>query len=167
MLLKIAAAILFITAGTASGAAAAKKIHDDTVICRSIFALLQHISILIRTTGMDVYKLVFELKRTETLAPLQFIANLPDAFDPGTDFHYCWQKAVGSYNYGSEEKRVLLTLGNELGRSDIPGQLSVIEALQEDIAATERHRTDELHKKARLYRSVGTLFGVMAGILVI
>lgn len=161
------AALLFSAAGAAAGAAGSEKLRHDRDISRSIGTLLRHISSLIRSTGMDVYRLSSELKRTECLSGLGFIRKLPERFEPETDYHSLWHDAVDGESYKSDEKRILYDLGDELGSSDIAGQLAAIDRLEQEIADIEAARTEDLNKKGRLYRSVGTLFGVMAGILII
>lgn len=116
---------------------------------------------------MDVYKLSAELKRSGSFDNLGFIRELPESFSPDENFHSVWRKAVESEKLHSEEKQILLCLGDELGNSDICGQLSVLASLEEEIASAEKLRTEESHKKGKLYRSVGMLFGVMAGVLII
>ena len=60
-----------------------------------------------------------------------------------------------------------MNFGEIIGTSDIAGQLASIEAITAELEAVEIRRRDDYIRKSRLYRSTGTLLGVMAGILII
>ena len=67
----------------------------------------------------------------------------------------------------SEERDILLRLGDILGKSDCSAQRSAIDAMNTELAEISSRRSEILLRKGRLYRSAGILFGIMAGILVI
>ena len=62
---------------------------------------------------------------------------------------------------------ILLDFGDLLGTSDIDGQLIGISAVKALMLERFQRRSEEYHSKAKLYRSVGVLAGVMVGIMVI
>ena len=67
----------------------------------------------------------------------------------------------------AEEREILAELGEMLGRTDIEGQLAELSVLEERVRCLENERRTVCSQKGRMYRSVGVLFGVMVGILVI
>ena len=167
-MLRIIAAIIFISAGTIAGASRAYTLKYKLEICQSIKIMLREITLYIRSTGADVYRIVSELKKIKSLESLLFIEELPTEFEPDSDFRSKWRKAVNAQtDLPDEEKKILLSLGDIIGTSDIEGQMTAINGLQSELDAIEQTRRDMLIKKGKLYRSVGMLFGVMAGILVI
>ena len=103
-----------------------------------------------------------------SLEPLLFINELPTEFEPDSDFRSQWRKAINAQtDMPEEEKKILLSLGDIIGTSDIEGQTAAINGFQSELDEIEQVRRDMFIKKGKLYRSVGMLFGVMAGILVI
>lgn len=158
---------MFILAGAAAGASASEKLRRELEVCRAAGTLLRHTYAMIRGTGMDLYRLSAELKRTDGLESLGFVSELPEHFSPDEDYRRVWRSLVEKDRIPPEEKRLLLSLGEELGSTDIKGQLAAIAVLEEQLRETESKRREELSKRTRLYCCAGTLFGAMAGILVI
>ena len=68
---------------------------------------------------------------------------------------------------GKREKKLLCELGRVLGTSDIDGQISALELISRSAEQLTEKYGEEYRKKGRLYRSIGVLAGVTAGIMVI
>lgn len=157
-----------VSCGTVIGFSAAdslKKRRDTTRLLRS---LIIELSVSIRFRALDLYEIIRFLKSERSLDGLGFIKDLPSEYTPTDNFHEIWQTAVEKdTSLKSEEKHILLELGAALGTSDIDGQMSVIEAASERIASLEKKLESDYFDKSRLYRSMGILFGIMAGIIFI
>ena len=67
----------------------------------------------------------------------------------------------------NEERSILLDFSNMLGTCDTDGQLSGIAACRELMQERYYYRSSEYNTKAKLFRSLGVLAGVMVGIIVI
>ncbi len=168
MLLRLIAAVMFAAAGTVTGFSKSEGLKNDLEMCRETGELLRTSAILIRFQGLNVYELSARLKRLSDLHELTFLNDLPESFSEEENFHDQWKKAVsGQENIPAEERRLLLNFGEIIGTSDIPGQLTSIEAIEAELAAVEIRRREEFIRKSRLYRSTGAVFGIMAGILII
>lgn len=167
-MLKIFGAFCFVIAGAFYGASESEKLKNRFALCSRIRDFLTQIHIKIRCCGTDVFELVREFKASEAFSELNFIMNLPSEFVPGTDFHELWRSAIEKdSSLGSDEKKLLFSFGESLGTSDIAGQLMTIEEALETLHDIEDKRFAEYNRKGRLYRSLGTLAGVMVGILLI
>lgn len=167
MLVKLTASIFFITIGGVVGFSLADKLRSDRRICNELAHLLQRTSFLIGYRADDVYCVCMELKRDSELRGLTFLGALPERFDVRSDFRKCWNDAVNSQSFQSEERDILLRLGAVLGKSDRQSQVESIRQFQTELTALTEKRSSDYLRKGRLYRSVGLLFGIMAGILVI
>ena len=168
MLLRAAAAVMFVAAGGMAGIILSDRLKMQREMCREIGELLRSCAVQIRYRGVDVYRLASELKNCQSFKHLTFINELPEKYEYGEDFHLCWERAVMSQSdLPHEERQMLCSFGNTLGTSDIEGQLVSISALEEELETLENRREETFRSKGKLYRSVGMLFGVMAGILVI
>ena len=166
-MLRIFAALMFPAAGALAGSAVSLRLRERRELCRCIGLMLNNTAIMIRCTAADVYELTGRLRITPGLSALSFIGELPDRFEPGRDFHEVWSEALSAQEMPDEERQILSELGSALGRSDAEGQLSLIEGLNERLKRITSAREEAYDRKGRMYRSVGILFGVMAGILVI
>lgn len=168
MLMKIIAALMFAAAGTVGGFSGAEKLKKNLEICRETGELMRISGILIRFQGLDVYELSVRLKSSPELCGLTFLNELPVRFSEGENYHEQWKKAVMSQgNLPEDEQRILLGFGEMIGTSDLQGQLTSISGFEAELDTLEKRRKEDFLRKGRLYRSAGTLFGVMAGILVI
>ncbi|MDE5855121.1 MAG: stage III sporulation protein AB [Ruminococcus sp.] len=167
-MLRIIAALAFTSAGGIMGFSMADKLKEARKICDDISSLFQRASFLIGYRCDDVYAVCRNLKADSEFKNLTFLQYLPDEYTVSEDFHICWNKALElQKNLGKEEKELLMYFGSVLGKSDVDGQLSSISEIQKELERISAIRLENLHKKGRLYRSTGLLFGVMAGILVI
>ena len=166
-MLRFIASAAFAAAGGMVGFALADKLRREQKLCTVIGCLLRRTAFLVGYRADDVYSVCSELKRDSELASRTFLQLLPESFESGTDFRTVWGNAVRSQNFGSDEETLLLRLGTVIGRSDSASQLDSIHALEVSLAEIEDRRRESYLRKGRLYRSVGLLFGVMAGILVI
>lgn len=88
-----------------------------------------------------------------------------------TDIKTAWEQACGRLSAlpycKTEETELLLSLGRSLGTCDVNGQLSLIELHSEKLNALRKAAAEESLKKGKLFRSVGTLCGIGAAVLII
>ena len=127
-------------------------------LCGNIAELLRKTENMIRYSGCDVSEIVGELgsHREFTISGL-----VPDEIDFSTIGCCNVEKLTG------EEQRIMQTFWNELGTTDSEGQLKMLAGLHENAVQLMEQRKAEYEKYGRLYRSVGLLLGLMAGIAVI
>ncbi len=167
MMMRFVASAAFAAAGGIVGFAFAEKLRREQKLCALIVRLLQRTAFLVGYRCDDVYSVCAELRRDSELSALTFLESLPKSFESGENFRICWENAVRSAGFADDEEDVLLKLGNIIGRSDSESQVDSIRWLERTLSETEKKRSEAYLRKGRLYRSVGLLFGVMVGILVI
>ena len=160
----LTAALLF---GTFSGFNYSDKLKRRADLCAESEKMIQLCEILIRSSGIDVYKLAGRLKN-EGYKELTFIYDLPEEYNADEEFGVTWRNAVEKCrDIGEEEKRVLMDMGNFLGSTDISGQLSGMELQSRLMHSIYEQRRADLMQKGRLYRSMGVLAGLTVGIMAI
>lgn len=78
-----------------------------------------------------------------------------------------WNRAVEetSENIKKEDKEILKMFGKLLGKTDKNGQISEIEVTQSFLEKQIQNAEFEKNKNSKLYKSLGTLFGI--GIVII
>ena len=167
-MLRLIAFICFVSAGAVAGNALSDKLKQNRENTREIHSMLIQISALIRYKALDVFEIVHELCISGNYKNLEFLQHLPDRYEPGTDFREQWvQEVTADRNLNDDERSLLLSFGSVLGTSDAEGQLMSVEAALETVRTLEVRRSEEYQQKGRLYRSLGMLFGTMAGIMII
>ncbi|MCD7810665.1 MAG: stage III sporulation protein AB [Ruminococcus sp.] len=167
-MLKILSSICFVLAGMLWGIGKSDMLRRKRDCCAEIQSMLMQISVMIRFRVLTVYEIVGELHASGSFVNLHFLDELPEEYESGTDFHELWAAAVsGDRLIPDEEKKILLSFGADLGTSDIEGQTASIEASLENLRELQKRRNEDYQRKGKLYRSVGMLFGTMAGIMVV
>lgn len=157
--------ILVVSGGTIVGVIASDSLHRIRDSCRLVHLMLLKISVLIRYQALDVYEIVRELRNDSSLSQLAFLSHLPECYEEGANFSMQWREAVAAdTTLGEEEQALLFSFGQSFGASDIEGQLLLLESAAASFSELEKQRTANYTQKGKLYRSVGILFGVMAGI---
>lgn len=168
MFFRIIAAVMFSVAGGIAGISFSERLKTELELCRNIREMLLSSAVIIRCRADDVYAIGAELKQNKSLEKLTFLQEIPEKYNPEENFHEIWTDSVSlQKNLPEDAKRILCDFGSMLGQSDIEGQLVSIDALAENAAVLEKKYSEIYSQKGRLYRSVGMLFGIMAGILII
>ena len=167
MLIKFLAVAMVVLCGTSCGMSYSDKLRRRVDFCSQAEKMMQLCSIMIRSCGTDVYKLVSRLK-SEDYSELTFLNELAEEYSAENEFSSIWGRAVMSCkNTGDEEKCILVEFGNFLGSTDINGQVSGIELQLELMHGIYEQRRSDYIQKGKLYRSLGMLAGVTAGIVII
>ena len=150
-----------------SGLNRSEKLKKHVLICSDADKVFRLTETMIRSSGTDIYSIFSVIKR-EKISGLSFINKLPDDYSADKDFHSLWRELLmNEPDIPQEEQGILLDFGDLLGTSDIDGQLNGIAAVRSLMQELYLRRSEEYHSKAKLYRSVGVLAGVMVGIMVI
>ena len=80
-----------------------------------------------------------------------------------------WQKAIEKeqalLNLKNEDIETINTLGNILGKSDIEGQISEIDEFKERLNLQIRQAEEEKKKNSKMFKSLGTIAGLVIVII--
>lgn len=165
--IRIIAALLATLCGAFYGMNRSEKLKKRMLLCTEADKVFRLCETMIRSSGTDIYRIITVLKR-ENYTALRFIYRLSEEYSADSDFHSEWRELLLAETYIPQEERgILLDFGEVLGTSDIAGQLSSIASQRSLMQECYERSAMEYHGKARFYRSVGVLAGVMAGIMVI
>ena len=107
MLLRLTAALMFVSAGGMIGMHFSYKLKLKREVCREIEYLLRCCEIYIRCNAMNVYEITGHLRRDPELSHLDFISRLPEEFSEGINFHDEWRRALASQEMPQEERQIL------------------------------------------------------------
>lgn len=80
-----------------------------------------------------------------------------------------WNIAIDKYgnNFSKEDKNIIKSLGKMLGKTDINGQVSQIEQLNEFLYSQIEKSEKERQKNEKLYKSLGMVIGIAIIIILI
>lgn len=167
MKLRFIAAVISVICGGLYGIIHSEKLKQNVYICLESEKLFRIAETMIRSSGTDVYSIFSMLKREE-FSSLTFVNNLPDEYSAECDLHAELKELLlKDADIPDEERNILLEFANILGTCDTDGQLCGIAACRELMQERYYYRSSEYNTKAKLFRSLGVLAGVMVGIIVI
>lgn len=134
-------------------------------------AMIEELSLQIRYRALPVYELANALESSKGLEPLRFIGKLCQHIEEERDFSVAWSNAIRSCKDQSSLKdddiKILISVGNELGKSDIDGQISTLSLYRDMLSRSLASAIDEKHSKGKMYRNLGALIGVGIAIILI
>ena len=133
-----------------------------------LISMLDEMAVLIRFRAARTYELISEISKQDYFKGFIFLDILNDYIEDDTDINESWRNAAGLTIFLNEsDKNILLCIGEQLGGTDIEGQLSMLN-LNKTLA--ERNLSDaqnEYKIKGKMIKSVWGLCGIAAGIMII
>ncbi len=119
--------------------------------------------------SLPIYDLLRKLSQNSQLSSLDYIRETCELVKNREDFPVAWRKAVKktSLKYKSEEKDKLLLLGENIGKYDLEGQLTVLKIYSAYFDAYSKDAKTKLQKYGNMSALLGTLVGSMLFILLI
>lgn len=132
-----------------------------------LVAMLSEIEILIRFRALRTGELISELTEQESFKNFLFL-NILSLYiaDGETDINRSWLAAAGKTAFLNEsDKRILVSVGEQLGSTDIDGQLSML-ALNKTLAQRNLCEAEnDCRIKGKMFKNVWGLCGLAAGIM--
>lgn len=123
---------------------------------------------MIRYQSLTVTEMIEASSENPEYRNLDFIQKLAVLLDTEHDVHEIWQKCVSDSSVlGSDEKELMFSFGNMLGKSDTGGQISSIKIYKKRLEFLLEKFRNEYERKGRMYRSAGLLLGIMTGIVLL
>lgn len=157
-------ATICFAAGTAVSLGFKMRIHQ----LEKLVAMLNEMEILIRFRAMRTYELISELSTQETFRNFIFLGVLNEYLKDENDINKGWLYAAGKTMFFSEsDRRILISVGEQIGSTDIDGQLSML-TLNKTLAERNLSEAEnDYNVKGRMLKTLWGLCGLAAGIMMI
>lgn len=153
--------------GTAVGIYFSFRLKERERVMSAALLFIKELAVRIRYTNAEIGEMLRTAADNEEYGRLIFISCCTDIGEGG-NFHGKWKEGVKSQPYLTARDRELLTaLGERLGETDCDGQLSFLEMTEELIKGQREQAAADYTNKGKLYRSVGLLCGLAAGIMLL
>lgn len=165
--MNIVLSLLMTAFGTAAGMYFSFRLKEREKVMSEVMLLIKELSVQIRYTNSEIGEMLRAAAHNEAYKRLLFVVLCADT-EVGGNFHGKWNEGVNNQPYLTlRDKELLTALGNRLGETDCDGQLSFLEMTEELIRGQREQAAADFSNKGKLYRSVGILCGLAAGIMVI
>ncbi len=150
--------------GTAISSCLKMRVHQ----LEKLVAMLTEAEILIRFRAMRINEIITELSKQESFKNFIFLSVLNDCISDNNNIHESWRFAAENAIFLNEnDKRILLSVGEQIGSTDIDGQLSMLELNKSLVQRNLSEAEENLHVKGKMLKTVWGLCGLAAGIMII
>ena len=170
-MLKMSLILFLIIITTMIGNKAADKLKNRVNKLKLILLMLSEIEIMIKYKSATVFEIISELNKKICFKELQFLKT-SEVFCKNQDrsFEEIWEKAVLSDNcseFNEEDKKLISSIGQQLGKCELDGQLSAIALLKTETENLISEADKIYNEKGKMYRYLGVLTGAFISIIVI
>lgn len=165
MALKILGGLLLVLSGFSAGWFCSKKLLMRRNFFKKFLCFVSNLSTQLRYSTSDIFTLVSLSASTSGLNFFE-ISN-----ETGTPFYKVWSERVSEIpakiGLKNSDRQLLLEFGEQLGKTDVDGQLKHLELYE---ALFKKQLTDaenEITKKSKLYKTMGFFVGTAAALMII
>lgn len=157
--------LLFTTCGATVGIFCSGLLSKRCNSLNSVSDMLREMEIYIRYNRLQLSEIFRKVGNEKCFfVTEQLISSAAN----GKCFRQEWNNCVLGLEYlKPDDKNVLYSLGDSIGKSDTEGQVAVIEAAQSRLSACIEDAEDARRRKGKLYRTLGILIGAAAGIIAV
>lgn len=168
---KIFAAALIVAAFASAGGYFASLDKKRAETLRDIILMLSITETQLRYSRMPVPDLLKSLCENSALSGLGFLRESRELLCFGESFSSAWKKSIEA---SAELKKLLpetydnlLVLGDEIGATDLDGQLSRCEYYSRVFSRVLAEREEKSKRSAKLFPPLGMLLGISAALFII
>ena len=170
-LLKLFSALLIASAFSFAGIYYSALEKQRVAVLKEVLAMLSLMETQLRYLRVPVSELMKSLSESSAVSDLKFIGRCSEMLENGSAFSVAWKKSVEEDNelkrLLQETYKSLALLGDEIGSTDIDGQLSICGYHRHIYTAALKEREEKYKRNSRLCPPLGLLLGVSAAIMVI
>lgn len=164
-MIKLISAILLLSGCALAGKLIADNQKSRCEYQRSIISFLSATENKLKSTRLPFAQLIYEMSQFEEF-PV-FLKRCSFFLDNGESLRQAWRKSVEADENlkKSDSKRLLSSMGNQLGTTDIEGQLSCIGYCRRELEKKLISEEEKSRKYSGVFPALGVLTGVWAIIL--
>ncbi len=130
--------------------------------------MLDEIRLSIDFSAKPIADIIDEISDKSVFSDFRFLSELKTELGNCADFHSAWRTAALCADYfGENERRLLLTTGEQLGTTDAHGQVLMLEAAARCANTYLEEAQNDYKVKGALSQKAWTLCGIAAGILLL
>jgi stage III sporulation protein AB len=158
--MRLILAVFCLLAGTVIGLYRSAELKRRELLLAEIVQLLEKMAVQIRYRALPLGELFESLDGGEFLKTVEANAARLNRRD-------AWNSAAASFPELTEERDILVSIGNSLGNSDTAGQTAMLELNKELLTSRLAEAADAVTRKGAMYRSVGILTGLGIAIIIV
>ncbi len=165
-------AVLFIAFGFAFGGHCLASFHEKrATVLNDIILMLSIAETQLRYACIPVTDLMNIFEENGKLQNLGFISVCKEKISRGEDFPHAWSDSIEAdrelCRLVGTALPYLFGFGDDLGATDINGQLSCCEYYKQIFSKELSEREEQCKKYSKLFPALGAMLGISAAIIII
>lgn len=165
MALKILGGFLLVLSGFSAGWFCSRKLLMRKDFFKRIIGFITNLSTQLRYSTSDIFTLV---SLSACTSGLDFF-EISD--ETGTPFYKVWSERVSEiptkFGLKNSDRQLLLEFGEQLGKTDVDGQLKHLELYEALLKKQLTDAENEINKKSKLYKTMGFFVGTAVALMII
>ena len=165
MALKILGGLLLVLSGFSAGWFCSRKLSMRRNFFKKFLCFVSNLSTQLRYSTSDIFTLVSLSASTSGLAFFEI------SEESGTPFYKVWSERVSEipakFGLKNSDRTLLLEFGEQLGKTDVDGQLKHLELYNALFKKKLTDSENEINKKSKLYKTMGFFVGTAAALMII
>lgn len=165
MALKFLGGFLLVLSGFSTGWFCSKKLSLRKDFFKRIISFVSNLSTQLRYSTSDIFTLVSLSASTSGLELFEL------NYENNTAFYTVWCERVSripsKFGLKNCDKELLLEFGEQLGKTDVDGQLKHLELYDSLFKKQFTDAESEINKKSKLYKTMGFFVGMAAALMII
>ena len=163
-MLKVIGSVLIISASFLIGNSKSRNLYKRRDFLKSFIVFLNSLSTNLRYETMDIFTTVSLCARDENLSYISIKEN-KQPFDQ--QWHQQILSLPSSLSLKKSDTELLKEFGNELGKTDIDGQLKHIELYKNLFQKELMSAEEDILNKSKLYKTMGLFAGISTTLMII
>lgn len=165
-MMKLLGLFLVVCCGAGTGLLGALRLRQERTCLERLCRMLRELSVQMRFRGASVQELLEQLCRESAYDVFSFLPDILTAMEQGMPLCEAWHLGIGQDKAVPDAaKQLLLPLGEELGASDLEGQVSTLAQYRRQLESYAEEAGTRCAQRQRLYCSLGFFGGMTAAIL--
>lgn len=165
-MLKLLGLLFIVFSGAGAGCLAAMGLRQERIIMERLCQMLRELSVQMEFRGASVQELLEQLAQEPAYEMFSFPERMLAELQSGVPLSTAWRTGLQADAAVPENARqLLLPLGDELGVSDLCGQVETLAQYRQQLEPYAEETWNRCTQRQRLYVSMGVLGGLMAAIL--
>lgn len=166
-MIKLVICAVTIVTSSVIGIYASLRLQRRVRMLEKLILLSRELSVQIRYQALPIPVLLYNMSQREDFAELDFLYKTVEETGENGDFHICWEKYAAEIPFLKTcDKEIILSVGRNLGNSDIDGQTAMFEMTVNMLTEYLAEANEEYTRKGKMCRSVGALVGIGIAVVV-
>lgn len=164
--MKLLGLLFIVLSGTGIGFLAAMRLRQERIVMERLCQMLRELSVQMVFRAASVQELLEQLRQEPAYEMFTFPERMLTELQSGVSLCTAWHIGLQADESIPETARqLLLPLGEELGVSDLDGQVETLTQYRQQLEPYTEETRKRCSQRQRLYFSMGVLGGLMAAIL--